>query len=287
LFFSGLSIGPGVGGGTGLLLLALGGPYIMRKIKLQKVKKNKQRFFKQNHGLLLQQLISHNTDISERMIITLSSIEKATNNFDTARIIGGGGHGVVFKEILDLQVVAIKKSKMVVEREINEFINEVAVLSQVNHRNVVKLLGCCLETEVPLLVYEFISNGTLSHHLHIDGPISLPWDDCMRIATEVAKALSYLHSAASIPIFHRDIKSANILLDDALTTKVSDFGACRYIPIDQTGVTTAVQGTMGYLDLMYYYTGRLTDKSDVFSFGVLLVELLTRKKTICLQVSRQ
>jgi len=276
--FLGLSIGLGVGGGTSLLLLALGAPYIMRKIKLQKVKKMKQRFFKQNHGLLLQQLISRSTDIGERMIITLRDIEKATNNFDRARIIGGGGHGVVFKGILDLHVVAIKKSKIVVQREINEFINEVVVLSQVNHRNVVKLLGCCLETEVPLLVYEFISNGTLCHHLHVEGPVSLPWHDRMRIAAEVAKAISYLHASASMPIFHRDIKSSNVLLDDALTAKVSDFGASRYIPIDQTGVTTAVQGTMGYLDPMYYYNGRLTDKSDVFSFGVLLVELLTRKR---------
>ena len=96
MFFLGLSIGLGVGGGTSLLLLALGGPYIMRKIKLQKVKKKKQRFFEQNRGILLQQLISHNTDISERMIITLSGIEKATNNFDRARIIGGGGHGVSY-----------------------------------------------------------------------------------------------------------------------------------------------------------------------------------------------
>jgi hypothetical protein len=122
LFFLGLSIGLGIGGGTGLLLLALGGPYIMRKIKLQKVTKMKQRFFKQNHGLLLQPLISHNTDISERMIISQSGTKKATNNFDKARIVGGGGHGVVFKGILDLQVVAVKKSKIVVQREINEFI---------------------------------------------------------------------------------------------------------------------------------------------------------------------
>ncbi|CAL4979408.1 unnamed protein product [Urochloa decumbens] len=275
---TGLSIRLGVGGGTSILFLIIGGPYIMRKVKLQKVKKVKQKNFKQNHGLLLQQLVAHNTGIGERMIITLRDIEKATDNFDRARVIGGGGHGVVFKGILDLHGVAIKKSKIVVQREISEFINEAAVLSRVNHRNVVKLFGCCLETEVPLLVYEFISNGTLCHHLHVEGPISLSWYNRIRIATEVAKALSYLHSFASMPIFHRDIKSSNVLLDDALTAKVSDFGASRYIPIDQTGVITAVQGTMGYLDPMYYYTGRLTDKSDVFSFGVLLVELLTRKK---------
>ena len=172
------------------MVLALISPSITRKIKTRKIK---QKIFKQNHGLLLQQLISRNANISERMIITLRDIEKATHNFDRDHVIGGGGHGVVFKGILDQHVVAIKKSKIVVQREIDEFINEVVVLSQVNHRNVVKLLGCCLETEVPLLIYEFIANGTLYHHLHVEGPISLSWTDRLRIALEVARALSYLH----------------------------------------------------------------------------------------------
>ncbi|KAM3317402.1 hypothetical protein ACQJBY_035202 [Aegilops geniculata] len=275
----GLIIGLSVASGPCILLLVLGALLITRALKQRKADALRWRFFSQNRGQLLRQLVSHRADIAERMLISLEELVKATNNFDQTRRLGGGGHGTVYKGILsDLHVVAIKKSNIVVKREIDEFINEVAILSQINHRNIVRLRGCCLETEVPLLAYEFISNGTLSDHLHTEEPGSLPWKDRLRITSEISKALAYLHSAVSVPVIHRDIKPSNILLDDALTAKVSDFGASRYIQVDQAGRTTAVQGTIGYLDPMYYYNGRLTESSDVYSFGVLLVELLTRRK---------
>nr|GMD94993.1 wall-associated receptor kinase 5-like [Ipomoea batatas] len=277
----------GVGVGISILIFVVAGFWLNRKLKKMKLEKTKERFFKRNGGFLLQKQMptSNRGSVLEMKIFKTEELEKATDNFNQSRILGKGGLGTVYKGMLsDGRIVAVKKSNKVNESQVGQFINEISILSQINHRNIVKVLGCCLETEVPLVVYEYISNGTLSQHLNNNNTNSsaspLSWTHRLRIGAEIAGALAYLHSCASTAIFHRDIKSSNILLGENYRAVISDFGLSRSVHIDRTHLTTVVGGTFGYLDPEYFRSGHLNDKSDVYAFGVVLAELLTGQKVI-------
>ncbi|XP_010459408.2 PREDICTED: putative wall-associated receptor kinase-like 13 [Camelina sativa] len=273
----------GLGAGFFVLIVGCGTWGLRKQNRKRRMTKRKRKFFKRNGGLLLQQQL-HTTQgrVEKTKIFSSRELEKATDNFNESRIIGEGGQGTVYKGMLvDGRSVAVKKSNVVDEDKLLEFINEVIILSQINHRHVVKLLGCCLETEVPILVYEFITNGNLFQHLHEEfDDYTVLWGVRMRIAVDIAGAFSYLHTAASYPIYHRDIKSTNILLDEKYRAKVSDFGTSRSVTIDHTHWTTLISGTVGYVDPEYYGSSHFTEKSDVYSFGVVLVELITGEKPV-------
>ncbi|KAK4489275.1 hypothetical protein RD792_005072 [Penstemon davidsonii] len=268
---------------VGILIVLLVILFIYVRLKRRSWAEEKQRNFVQNGGILLQEKLKRLENNTTKFIYSLVELQKATNGFHDDMIIGTGGFSTVYRGILEKtnKVVAIKKNKLeVASNQTDIFTNELIIHAQINHKNVVKLLGCCLELRTPLLVYEFIGNGTLLEQLHSRPRNLICWDIRLKIAIEIAGALSYLHCEASSPIIHRDIKSANILLDDTFTAKLSDFGSSKLVPIDKSHLSTMVQGTIGYLDPEYMQTSTLTEKSDVYSFGALLVELLSGKKVL-------
>ncbi|CAN6348510.1 unnamed protein product [Urochloa humidicola] len=255
--------------------------WLVMKLQRRRHRKEKAEYFKQNGGLkLYDEMRSRQVDTIT--ILTEEEIKKATENYSDDRVLGCGGHGMVYRGTLDdNKEVAIKKSKVIDDDCREEFVNEIIILSQINHRNIVRLLGCCLEVDVPMLVYEFISNGTLFESLHSNDHRSpIPLDLRLKIATQSAEALAYIHSSSSRTVLHGDVKSLNILLDNEYNAKVSDFGASALKPMDKNDFVMLIQGTLGYLDPETFLSHHLTDKSDVYSFGVVLLELVTRKRAI-------
>ncbi|CAN1190965.1 Wall-associated receptor kinase-like 14 [Linum perenne] len=210
-------------------------------------------------------------------------IEKATNGFSEKQRLGTGAYGTVYSGKLDHndECVAIKKIRHNDPESIDQVMNEIKLLSSVSHPNLVRLLGCCIEEGEQILVYEFMPNGTLCQHLQREnGKETLPWSVRLTVATETANAISYLHSM-NPPIYHRDIKSSNILLDYNFKSKVADFGLSRLgMTTESSHISTAPQGTPGYLDPQYHQYFHLSDKSDVYSFGVVLLEIITGLKVV-------
>ncbi|CAA2967587.1 probable LRR receptor-like serine threonine-kinase At1g06840 [Olea europaea subsp. europaea] len=213
---------------------------------------------------------------------TYGEMAQATDNFADSSVVGQGGYGKVYKGILaDGAVVAIKRARVRSLQGEKEFLTETELLSRLHHRNLVQLMGYCDEEGEQMLIYEFMSNGSLRDHLPGKTKLPLSFNMRVRIALGSAKGILYLHTEANPPIFHRDIKSTNILLDPKFIAKFADFGLSRLAPVPEleggipSYVSTVVKGTPGYFDPEYFLAHKLTDKSDVYSLGVVFLELLT------------
>ncbi|BAS88808.1 wall-associated receptor kinase 2 [Oryza sativa Japonica Group] len=247
-----------------------------QKIKRQALLRQTDEFFQQHGGQILLEMMKADGN-DGFTLYKRGEIETATNNFSKAHVIGEGGQGTVYKAVIDGVAVAIKKCKEIDESRKMEFVQELVILCRVSHPNIVKLLGCCLQFEAPMLVYEFVQNKTLQELLDLQRSrrFHVTLGTRLRIAAESADALSHLHSLPH-PILHGDVKTANILLANGLVAKVSDFGCST---IDKR--TQAVpKGTPGYIDPDYLVEYQLTTRNDVYSFGVILLELLTGRRPL-------
>ncbi|WOL11241.1 hypothetical protein Cni_G20003 [Canna indica] len=271
----------GASAGGAALVLVLIGCAAFAFVRRRKVKKSVQRSqtsgswdFTKSSGSIPQ--------LKGARYFSFNEVKKCTNNFSEANEIGNGGYGMVYKGVLpNGQLVAVKRAQEGSTQGAVEFNTEVELLSRVHHKNLVGLVGFCFDQGEQILVYDYVPNGTLKESLSGKSGVRLDWKRRLRVALGAARGLAYLHELASPPIVHRDIKSSNILLDENLNAKVSDFGLSKPLGDENKGhVSTQVKGTMGYLDPEYYMSQQLTEKSDVYSFGVLLLEMLTAKKPI-------
>ncbi|KAM0973478.1 hypothetical protein ACFX2J_016650 [Malus domestica] len=214
---------------------------------------------------------------------TLRELEDSTNGFADENVIGEGGYGIVYRGVLeDNTIVAVKNLLNNKGQAEKEFKVEVEAIGRVRHKNLVRLLGYCAEGAHRMLVYEYVDNGNLEQWLHGDvGPTSpLVWESRMNIILGTAKGLTYLHEGLEPKVVHRDIKSSNILLDKQWNSKVSDFGLAKLLGSERSYVTTRVMGTFGYVAPEYASTGMLNERSDVYSFGILIMEIISGRNPV-------
>ncbi|CAM6101034.1 unnamed protein product [Calypogeia fissa] len=220
------------------------------------------------------------------LVISIQVLRSVTKNFSEENVLGRGGFGVVYKgELEDGTKIAVKRMEAAVvsSKGLSEFQAEIAVLTKVRHRHLVALLGYCADGNERLLVYEYMPQGTLSQHIFEHKKLGLKpmdWKRRLSIALDVARGMEYLHSLAHKSFIHRDLKPSNILLGDDFRAKVSDFGLVKLAPEGKFSVETRLAGTFGYLAPEYAVTGRVTTKADVFSFGVVLMELITGRRAL-------
>ncbi|KAI8558018.1 hypothetical protein RHMOL_Rhmol04G0056200 [Rhododendron molle] len=209
---------------------------------------------------------------------TLRQIKAATNNFDEANKVGEGGFGSVYKALQsDGTVIAVKQLSSKSKQGNREFVNEIGLISALQHSHLVKLYGCCIEGNQLLLVYEYMENNSLARALF--GPegcqLQLDWLTKYKICIGIARGLVYLHEEARLKIVHRDIKATNVLLDKNLNAKISDFGLTKLDEKDNTHISTRIAGTYGYMALEYAMRGYLTEKADFYSFGIVTLEIVS------------
>ncbi|KAK9086296.1 hypothetical protein Syun_028690 [Stephania yunnanensis] len=206
-----------------------------------------------------------------------NDLRKATNDFNLANKIGQGGYGSVYKGILsDEREIAVKRLFVNTNQWLEQFFNEVNLISRVQHKNLVKLFGCSVDGPESLLVYEYLSNTSLDKSLFDSiRKAALNWKRRFDIVVGTAEGLAYLHESSEIRIIHRDIKASNILLDQRFKPKISDFGLARCFAEDQSHLSTGLAGTLGYMAPEYAVHGQLTEKADIYSYGILVLEVVT------------
>ncbi|KAL4639203.1 hypothetical protein ACB092_03G200500 [Castanea dentata] len=257
--------------------------FLWRWMTKKRARKNKSRESLPSKNL-------NNVKLHELPTFSLEELATATNNFHVAKMLGRGGFGTVYKgKLHDGQEIAVKRLSRSSGQGLEEFMNEVFVISKLQHRNLVRLLGCCIEGEENMLIYEYMSNKSLDAILF--DPLNqkhLDWKKRFNIIEGISRGLLYLHRDSRLKIIHRDLKASNILLDEELNPKISDFGIARIFRGSENQANTKrVIGTYGYMSPEYAMQGFFSEKSDVFSFGVLLLEIVSGRKTTCFYDDQQ